>query len=578
MSSSPDSISRRRFLLQAGAWCTLPLLPGLRAAEPAPRAQPDFDRLSLEQQVGQMVIARLADWPLMERYAREGLISGLTPYLVGRPPEEVAEFTNRFQRLSPLPLLFGWSGVCYSGGTDLRLGQAMRLGATRSAELCAEAARIEAVESRALGFHLANVPNLDVNINPDNPIINLRSLGDDVALVTELGSALARGTIAGGGASNLMHFPGHGASQGDSHIRMPEVARSLAELEAVELRPFAAVIRHNLARVICTNHCDYPALEPGRIPATMSRPIITGLLRHRLGYRGVIMSDSLTMRPIKDRYGIEEAAIGTVEAGHDLILQDYNSDPRITIDALARAVRQGRIPLEQVRASVGRVWQLKTDLGLFQQREVDPARLPEVFATKASAEVARRIARESVTLLEASGWPWPAGGDRKVVVISNGSVEAVDQDRQVLHSPANQRFHEQVRARVGPRPQEFILSTKMTPAEMSAALAAAREADVVVVGLFTRVRAYAEDAISLAPPFAELIAEIAKAGRTMALANFGNPYVIAHLPRADITLCAFSDANDSIDATVGVLFGELPPKGRLPVKISAAYPYGHGRT
>ena len=351
-----DSRTTRRGFLRNVA-----LLAGGLAASSAVRSSaapvltrlPDFKSLTLEQQVGQMVIARQQDWPLMEKYAKQGIISGMTPSLTKLAPAEVAEFTNRFQKLSPIPLLFGWGGVSYSGGTEVRLGQTMRLGATRNAELAREAGRIEAVEARALGFQFAGAPVLDVNLNPDNTIINLRSIGDDVELVTTLGAAIAQGTLDGGAAPIFMHFPGHGATRGDSHIEMPEAARTLAELEAVELKPFAELIRRGLARVICTNHCYYPALEPQRkIPATLSRTIVTGLLREKLGYQGVIISDSLTMRPIKDNYGIEEAAIETVRAGHDLILQDYNSDPKITIDALARAVRQGRIPLAQVEQSV----------------------------------------------------------------------------------------------------------------------------------------------------------------------------------------------------------------------------------
>jgi beta-N-acetylhexosaminidase len=544
-------------------------MPAAVAATPVP----DFKSLTLEQQVGQMVIARLQDWPLMERYARQGIISGMTPSIPKLAPAEVAEFTNRFQKLSPIPLLFGWGGVSYSGGTEVRLGQTMRLGATRNAALCREAARIEAVEARALGYQLAGAPVLDVNLNPDNTIINLRSIGDDVELVTTLGAALTQGTLDGGAAPIFMHFPGHGATRGDSHIEMPEAARSLAELEAVELRPFATLIRHGLARVICTNHCCYPALDPERKPATLSRRIITGLLREKLGYEGVIMSDSLTMRPIKDHYGIEEAAIETVRAGHDLILQDYRSDPQITLDALVRAVRQGRIPLAQVEQSVKRVWKLKQELGLFEQRLVDPSRIPQTFATKASAEVARRIARESVTLLE-NNIGLLRAAKPAVCVISNGSAATIDEDNAVKHSPTNHHLNEQIRQRV-PGAQSVVLSTTMKPVEIERALAAAQKADVVVFGLFTRVRSYVEDAIRIPKPFRELI-ERAAAGRTVALLNFGNPYVMADLPKAGVALCTFSDATDSIDAAVQTLFGELKPQGKLPVRISARYPFGHG--
>jgi len=510
----------------------------------------------------------------MEKYAKQGIIGGMTPSLTKLSPQEVAEFTNRFQRVAKYPLLFGFGGVSYSGGTDLRLGQAMRLAATRSAELCRLAAKIEAIEARSLGYHIAGVPNLDVNTNSANPIINLRSFGDDVSLVTELGSETCRGTIEGGAVPILMHFPGHGGSSSDSHVAIPVINRSLAELESVDLKPFAEVIRRGLARIVCTNHCHYPALEPDReIPATLSRKIITGLLREKLKFDGVIMSDSLTMRAIKDNYGIEEAAIAAVAAGHDMILQDYQSDPRITIDALVRAVRKGRVPLAQVEQSVQRVFKLKRELGLFTNRLVDIKRIPEVFATAASRAVAVRIARESVTLLEKRGLP--VSTSAKIVLISNGSTATVDEDTAVKHSPANHHLNEQFRKR-NASAQTLVLSTAMKPDEIERAFTAAQKADVVIFGLFTRVRAYVEDSIKVDKSYRILIERTAAAGRNIALLNFGNPYVMADLPKASVALCTFSDAEASIDAAVDTIFGELSPKGLLPIRISDAYPFGFG--
>lgn len=186
---------------------------------------PDFTSLRLEHQVEQVVIARRRERPLMERYVKEGIISNMTHSLTNLSLAEVAEFTNRFEKLSRIPLLFGLGGISYSRGRELRIRHAMRLSTSRSRQLCRGAARIEAMEDRALGYDMAAATNLDVNVNPDNPIINLRSLGDDVALVTELGTGLTRGTLDGGAAPELKQFPGHGATSEDSHIVMPEVAR-----------------------------------------------------------------------------------------------------------------------------------------------------------------------------------------------------------------------------------------------------------------------------------------------------------------------------------------------------------------
>jgi len=573
-------MKRRQFLKSASRAAAasaigLPVIRGARRAHARHVSLPDPATLSLEEKVGQLVIARFPDWPLMEKYAREGIISGLTPSLRNRSLADAAEFLNHFQEISKYPLLIGWAGH-FGKGTALCLNQLMRLAATRSKELSYQAARIEAEEARALGVHLGATPNLDVNTNPDNPIINLRSLGDNVELVTELGAELARGTIDGRAASLLMHFPGHGATSGDSHVAIPTVNRSRQELEDVDVRPFAEVIRRGLARAVCTNHCYYPALEPDRkAPATFSRKIVTGLLREKLGFDGIIMSDSLTMRAVKDDYGIEEAAIATVAAGHDVILQDYQSDPKITIDALTGAVREGRIPLAQVEASVRRVWKLKQWLGLQESRLVDVAKIPERIATPAHQAVARRIAEESVTVLENGGLPVRVSGDRSVLVISNGSSATVEEDLNWKHSPANHHLNQQVRQRI-PGAQTLTLSVHFKPGELERARTAIGQADLVVFGLFTRVRSYREEAIRLDPRYRDLIRQAAGENRTVALCNFGNPWGLCDLPKAAVSLCTFSDAVDSIEAAARVLFGELKSQGKLPVRLSADHPVGFG--
>jgi beta-N-acetylhexosaminidase len=570
-------ISRRVFLQNvSGAAVLAAVSPDSGKAVAGPQASaPRPDSLSIEEKVGQMVIARLEDWPLMEKYARQGIISGMTPSLRDKSPSEAARFLNHFQEISKYPLLFGWGGH-FPGATEVRTEQLMRLGATRSKELCYRAAKIEAEESRAVGIHLGNTPYLDVNTNPDNPIINLRSLSDRPELVTELGIELCRGTLEGRAASLVAHFPGHGATSTDSHIDIAVVNRTLTEIEEIDLKPFAEVIRLGLASLVMTNHCYYPALEPERkIPATISRKIITGILRRRLGYNGVIISDSLTMRAVKDHYGIEEAAIETVAAGHDLILQDYNSDPRITIDALIRAVRQGRIPVEQIDESVRRVWKLKAWLGLFGYRAVDVSRVDQNIGTDENGALARRIAKESVTVLESTGLPLAAGQARRILVISNGSRATIDEDLERKHSPANHFFRRCMIRRV-PEARPITLSTQFSAEELEHAAEAARNRDTIVFGLFTRVQAYGEDSIRIDERYSELIREIASLGKRVVLCNFGNPWVLRELVKPAVCLCTFSDAEDSIEAAVQVLFGELTPKGRLPIEISSDYPFGFG--
>ncbi len=536
----------------------------------------DPSSMSLEEKVGQLVIARYQDWPILEQYAQQGVITGITPQLSKLSVAEVIEMLNNFQRAAKYPLLFGWSGICYHGGTDLRLYELMRIGATRSTELAYLAGKIEAQEARAVGFHVVGAPVMDVNSNPDNPIINLRAFSDNTDLVIELGTALCRGALEGGALPILMHFPGHGASATDSHIGIPVIERAVEELEGLDFRPFEAAIRENVAPLICTNHCHYPALEPGgKIPATLSKRIITGILREKMRYEGVIMSDSLTMRAIKTLYGIEEAAVRAVLAGHDIILQDYESDPRITLDALNKAVRDGRIPMAQVEASLRRVLKAKQSLGLFKNRFVDASKLGQSLATEEHRAVARRIARESVTSLENRGMPLRAGGDTRLLVISNGSVPTIEEDLNITHTPANEHLIERLRRRM-PRTEALTFGNEIGPAEIQHSLDAAREADVVLVGLFSRVRAYAEEGIRLQASYREVIRQVTALRKKNVYLNFGSPWVVLDLPKPDILLCTYSNALDSVEASLEALFGEIKPCGLLPVSVSKEYPFGYG--
>lgn len=535
----------------------------------------DADTLTIEEKIGQLVIARYLDHDAVEPYARKGLISGMTPQLSDRTPEEAAEFINHFQSVSKYPLLFGWSGICYRGGTDLKLWELMRIAATRSKELAYLAGKIEAQEARAVGFQLGGSPVLDVNTNPDNPIINLRAFSDNTELVIALGQELIRGMNDGGALPVCMHFPGHGATGCDSHIAIPIVERTVEELETVDLVPFRAVIESGLARLICTNHCHYPAWEPNRvIPATISRRIVTGLLRERLGYDGLIISDSLTMKAIKDPYGIEEAAIETVLAGHDLILQDYQSDPGITLEALVKAARDRRIPVEQIDASVARVLKAKQELGLFDKRLVQVGQVQNRLATSASKEVAKRVARESVTVLENQSLPLRRGNEGACILISNGSVATIEEDLSIEHIPANELLFRRLRDRL-PTTRQITLPMDMSPEDTESAFEVARSADIVVFGLFSRVRAYAEEGIRLPKEYRELIRRVIAAGRHVVYLNFGNPWSVDDLPKPAVALSAFSDAHDSIEASLEVLFGEIAAKGKLPVTLKD-YPFGHG--
>ncbi|MCE5240388.1 glycoside hydrolase family 3 C-terminal domain-containing protein [bacterium] len=532
--------------------------------------------LSLEEKLGQMLMVRYPDRNILADMLARGWAGSFYFGMKGLSAEAVVDELNRLQTLSKLPALVAFGFACCDCGTGLLKGNLMRLGATRSRELAYKLGYIETAEQRGYGFHFPGTPVLDVNTEPRNPIINTRAISDDVDLVCELGLEVLRGVMDARGLTCAMHFPGHGATIHDSHIVMPVDDRPAETIWELDLLPYRRAIERGLINGLCTNHNYYPGLVAGAPrPATICPEIVTDLLRGRMGYEGIITSDSLTMKPMKDAYGIEEAAILTVLAGHDIILQDYQSDPMITHRALVAAVRSGRIPEAQVDASCARVLRLKAWLGLFEERLTDPARISELVATPANKAFAMELARRAVTCLEGAALPLSPADPSRALVIANGSGEAVNIDMDVTHAPAHERLHAAIRRRL-PQAPTITLSEKLAPEELAAALQAAREADVIIFGLFTRVLCYNEDSISLAPPYRQLITGVAALGKPTILLGLGNPYIIADLPRAQGTLLTYDeDCPESIEACVEALFGEIVPTGKLPVTIPG---YGAGRS
>ena len=537
----------------------------------------DVSAMSLEEKVGQLIMVRYPDRGLLRDMLAQGHAGSFYFSMRGSPVEEVAATLNELQALAKYPQIVAFGFTCTTCGTGLLRGNHMRIGATRSREIAYRLGYLETREQRAYGFHFPGTPVLDVNTNAANPIINTRAFGDDVELVTDLSLEMLRGIIDARGMTCAMHFPGHGATSDDSHIRIPLVAKSFAELWELDLVPYRAALARGLLNGECTNHIHYPAFEPGPPrPATVSRKIVTGLLRETLGYDGVITSDSLTMKPMKDAYGIEESAILTVLAGHDIVLQDYQSPPRITHAALVRAVRDGRIPEQQVDASAARVLRLKEWLGLFEDRFVDIDRIPERVATDEHKAFAMRVARESVTVLENRGLPLPSTQAHTCLVVVNGSGELLNEDMDSAHLPTFARFLTAMRRR-DPGVETCTLSEALGSAEIANALSLAEQADTVVFGVFTRVICYHEDSIAVPPAYDDLIRRVAAMNKRLVIVNFGNPYTLASLPRADAALCTYDDAcEETPEAAAEALFGEIETRGKLPVRVSAEYPFGHG--
>ena len=318
----------------------------------------------------------------------------------GLTPEEVVTWTNHYEELGKLPVLVtngsSQPGMVIKGATKFPTN--MAIGATRSEELAYEAGRIMALEARAMGLHWPGPTCCDVNTNPNNPIINTRTFGDTPDLVANLASAHVRGlqdhkTVAWG-----YHFPGHGDTGKDSHIEMPVLQHDMERLEKVDLVPFKALIAAGV-KAICSAHIWYPALEPTEgLPASLSRKILTGLLREKLGYQNVISSDSLAMQAIRKNFDIEQAVVMAFDAGTDVLLA--YPDTEKCHQALVKAIEGNPRRERQLEESVQRVLSLKAWVGLHRDRMVVPGHTGEVVGTSEHQKVALEIARRAVTVVQ----------------------------------------------------------------------------------------------------------------------------------------------------------------------------------
>ena len=339
------------------------------------RATADY----LKRQIGRLLMVGIPG-PVLEADTRQTLerlhVGGVILFRRnGGSPVQIAALTRALHALPSAPLV----AIDHEGGRVVRLDEpftrfpaAAVVGGSGDAGLAFQIGQAMGEELAGVGIDLNFAPVLDVHSNPANPIIGDRAFGSDPALVSVMGIALMRGLLAGGVIPCGKHFPGHGGTAQDSHLELPIVRRSRAEIERTELAPFRAAIAAGIP-MLMTAHVLYPALDAER-PATVSRAILTDLLRTELGFKGVVVSDDLEMRAISDRSDIGAAAVASVEAGVDalLVCQDLAKAERAA-QAIEDAVGEGVLDRDRISAAVDRVQRLRD---LRPSRPIAACKLP----------------------------------------------------------------------------------------------------------------------------------------------------------------------------------------------------------
>lgn len=566
--------------------------------------------LTLDEKIGQMILAdanivfwnRESDeYKKLQHQIVDNKVGGVLIFRSEVWPTAVV--TNRWQEMAKIPLLMS---------SDLEMGAGMRFdntpwwapnmavaatGETKWARLQGEAT---ALQARAMGVNWLFAPDADVNNNPNNPVINTRSFGEDPATVAEFTKAFIEGAQGAGAMACAKHFPGHGDTATDSHIGLPVVNVSKDRLEKLELVPFRAAIEARVGSVMSAHialpQIDGEAAAPVRVlnereaasaeftsqteantrvtlPATLSPKIMTGLLREELKFNGVIVTDAMSMAGVAARYSPAEAAIKAINAGADMVEKSPDIDAAIA--GIKEAVRKGEIAEARINASVERILRAKAALSLHQKKAVDLNDVDRVVNDPKFNDIAQQIADHSITLVRDEQKLLPlnfAGSqppERKGRILNLTFTD--EDDRTVTRS-----FVEELRLRQN-EVESYVLDLKSTEAEVERALSRVRAAqfDVVIYSVAVRARS-GKGSVAL-PKIGQNIAErLIVSQAPLVVISFGNPYLLLAIPDSPSYLLAYSPFPVSQRAAAKAVLGEIEIGGKLPVSLPGLYQRGHG--
>ena len=483
-------------------------------------------------------------------------------------PYALAAFLNRMQKLAAVPLLVGGD---FERGASMRVSgttvfpQAMAFGAAGDAAFTRFEGEVTAREARALGVHWVYYPVADVNNNPDNPIINIRSFGENPHDVAAHVRAFIEG--AHSDKKNLVlvtakHFPGHGDTSVDTHIDIATITADRERLERVELVPFRAAIEAGVDSIM-TAHLAVPALSPPDLPATLSPAILTDLLRDQLGFKGLVVTDALEMGGIARGFSSGEAAVRAIAAGADALLMP--ADPEAAIRAVVSAVEDGRLTRRRIEESMVKLLAAKERLGLDRKRTVDLEAIGDTVDSPEANEKAREIAGRAVTLVRNSPGAVPlAAPERACFVVMP----------ETRYATQGQVFTQEVHKRA-PKAALATVDPSMPWQEVDNALAQLTPCESYVVAAFASVSA-GRGSVGLAGEMPRAVEALEATHKPVTLVALGNPYLLRDFPEVAAYLATFSNVPPSEMAAVQGLFGEMAIQGHMPVSIPGLANYGDG--
>lgn len=570
------------------------------SAEALKWANRELRRMSLNEKVGQLVSIAVSPTFLnqnsdafhaLRHQVIENHVGGIT--LFRGPVYESVVLMNRLQQLARYPLLIS---------SDLEAGSGMRfedtitfpwnmaVAATTNPDYARRQGEVTALEARAMGVQQIYAPVVDVNNNAANPVINVRSYGEDATEVARFAVAFTAGVQSRGVIATAKHFPGHGDTAIDSHSGLPQIDVDRERLDAVELVPFKATVSSGVGAVM-VGHIGLPRIEPSAInplaeiaetksravedhtiartatlPATLS-PTIGGILRNDLKFNGMMVTDALNMRALTIYFTQEEIAVRALEAGTDILLMP--ADHQAALVGVLRAVQSGRLTEKRIEDSARKILAAKYDLGLVKHRLTALEAIDQIVADRGTSALANEIAERAITLVR---------NDQKLVPLTHLKTDGRILNLAITDADERPSITNAFRSAVrnsGRTMETVVLSDNSSDAEVENVLKRAASADVVVASFYLRARSDRGRSLSSAPGGRVLLTLLAKAVPVIGI-SFGSPYLLLDLPGLRAYMVSYGEMPSLQQAAARALLGEIEITGRLPVSLPGLYPRGTG--
>jgi beta-N-acetylhexosaminidase len=555
-------------------------------------------KMSVDEKIGQLIHvginARFANqdsafFKDIKRHVVENKIGGILYF--GAPLYETTHLANRMQENAKIPLLMSLdaeTGIGQRFEDTTNFPWAMAVAATGDPELARRMGVIAGREAKAIGMRQIFAPVMDVNNNADNPVINVRSYGEDPNDVARFGAAYIDGVQSQCVIATAKHFPGHGDTAVDSHRGLPSIDVPQSRLDQLELVPFKEAVKAKVGSIMVA-HVALPQIdneqvkplpnyqggdaeagaeirnESMAIPATLSKTVQTDILRRDLGFEGLIVSDALSMSGLTVYVSQEEAGVRALLAGTDILEKPLDVDAMIR--GLKTAVASGRVPMSRLDEAVTKQLAWKYELGLFKDRFTPLDQIDRIVSNSETSVLTDEIATKAITLVRNDGNALPLDKTKKIAVlgVSNGF------DGGAVMNP----FVNALRAGGTKVSTGYIQENSMQP-QVDAARKAVSEADFVVIGLYGRVRSGAKNSAGIPENGAAIVREALASGKTVIGVSFGNPYILSSFPEMKTYIVAYGDMPSLQRAAARSILGTQDITGKLPISLPGLYPLGTG--